>query len=243
MEGSMIARRDLLIGGACLAAAGGAAALKPRREAPLLQGSTKVAALVPATFGDWTSQDIGDPYAVNGEQTLSSKLYNELITRAYRNAKSGVEVLMLLAYGRRQSDELQLHRPEICYPAFGYALVRNEPLTLPVGGQATIPARRLAAEAEGRRENIIYWTRMGEHLPQDARQQRIARLQIAMQGIIPDGILARFSVAGESPDRDWRTIDAFVTELVANIAPESRKVLIGSERADQIKGIARPVSA
>jgi EpsI family protein len=230
MEVGMIARRDLLIGAGCLGAAAGAAWLKPRHEVPLLRRG-KVADVVPAAFGDWTSQDVGDPYAVNGEQTLSSKLYNELIVRDYRNEKKGVDVLMLLAYGRRQSDDLQLHRPEVCYPAFGYDLVRNEPVDLVVGGRAIIPARRLAAEAEGRRENIIYWSRMGESLPQDGRQQRVARLKIAMQGIIPDGLLSRFSVTGDNPDHDWKTISGFVAELVAAVDPKWRKILIGTDQA------------
>ncbi len=227
----MIRRRELLMGGACLAAAGTAAWLKPRREAPLLK-SGSVAKIVPSAFGDWTSQDVGDPYAVNGEQTLSSKLYNELIVRNYRHAKSGLEILMLLAYGHRQSDELQLHRPEICYPAFGYALVRNEPCTLAVGQQATIPARRLSAEAEDRHESVIYWTRMGEALPQDSRQQRVARLKIAMEGIIPDGVLARFSAGGGVADQDWVKIADFIAELIFAVDPDHRNILIGTERAN-----------
>ncbi len=235
----MIARREFLIGGVCLAAAGGAAWLKPRHEVPLLRGG-KVAEVVPATFGDWTSEDVGDPYAVNGEQTLASKLYSEQEVRNYRNSRTNADIMMLLAYGQRQSDELQLHRPEVCYPAFGYSLVRNEPVSVPIGGKAVIPARRLAAEAEGRRENIIYWTRMGEFLPQGKGQQRVDRLQIAMQGIIPDGLLSRFSVAGDNPDQDWKVIEAFVAELITAIDPTKRKVLIGTERADLLQSIDAP---
>ncbi len=233
MEIDMILRRDLLMGGLCVGAAAGAALLKPRNNVPLLK-TGKLADLVPASFGAWVSQDIGDPYALNGEQTLANKLYNEEVVRAYRNAKTGEEVLMLLAYGRLQSDELQLHRPEVCYPAFGYNLVRNEPLNLSVGGRAVVPARRLAAEAEGRHESVIYWSRMGELLPQSRAEQRGARLKIAMQGIIPDGLLSRFSVSGEYPDRDWRSIEGFVGELILAIKPDDRKVLIGSEQASLV---------
>lgn len=231
----MIARRSFLLGGACLAAAVAGTALKPRREVPLLKGA-KLSAVVPATFGDWISEDMSDPLAVNGEGTLSAKLYNELVVRQYVNPKTETAITMLLAYGGRQSDELQLHRPEICYPAFGFDLVRNEPLSLPVGGKATVPARRLVAEQDGRRESIIYWSRMGELLPQDGGQQRKARLEIAMQGIIPDGLLSRFSIVGEDPNHDWATIEAFVTQLIASIAPNRRNVLIGSERAAEVNG-------
>lgn len=238
----MIARRNLILGGACLVAAVAGTALKPRHEVPLLKGA-KLAQVVPAAFGDWISEDMSDPLAINGEGTLSAKLYNELVVRQYVHPKAEVAITMLLAYGGRQSDELQLHRPEICYPAFGYELKRNEAISLPVGGSATVPARRLLAEQEGRRESIIYWSRMGEKLPQDGGQQREARLEIAMQGIIPDGLLSRFSIVGDDPNQDWRAIGAFVTELIAAIAPNRRNVLIGTERAALTNAGAPPVKA
>jgi EpsI family protein len=238
----MIGRRDLLLGGMCLAAAGAGAALKPRREVRLLKSGT-LAEAVPTTFGDWTSQDMGDPYAVNGEGTLSAKLYNELVVRQYVNAKANTGVLMLLAYGGKQSDELQLHRPEVCYPAFGFDVARNEPVELPIGSSVTVPARRLAAQAQGRKESIIYWSRMGELLPQDGGQQRAARLKIAMEGVIPDGLLSRFSMAGDVPQKDWNTITEFVAELIGAIPPAKRNVLIGTERATTLASQGGPAKA
>ena len=231
----MIARRNLLLGGACVIAAVAGTALKPRHEVPLLKGA-KLADVVPAAFGDWVSEDMSDPLAINGEGTLSAKLYNELVVRQYVNEKEQVAITMLLAYGGRQSDELQLHRPEICYPAFGYDVLRNEPISLPVGGSATVPARRLLAQQDDRQESIIYWSRMGEALPQDGGQQRKARLEIAMEGIIPDGLLSRFSIVGDDPAQDWAAIGAFVAQLIAAVAPNRRNVLIGTERAKLIWG-------
>jgi EpsI family protein len=242
MEDSMIARRDLLIGGACVVAAGAGAALKPRHEKRLLT-SGKVADLVPSAFDDWTSEEVGDAYAINGKGTLSAKLYNELVVRQYTNLKAGSVVTMLLAYGGRQSDELQLHRPEICYPAFGYNLVRNEPFSLPIGPSASLPVRRLAAQADDRRESIIYWTRMGELLPQDGGQQRMDRLRIAMKGVIPDGLLSRFSMTGDYPEKDWISIAKFIDDLVTAIAPAKRNVLIGTERANSIRGVPSRIKA
>ena len=229
----MIARRDLLLGGLCVGAAVAGTALKPRREVRLL-ASGKLADVVPKAFGDWRSEDVGDPYAVNGEGTLSAKLYNELLVRQYINLKTGVGVVMLMAYGGRQSDELQLHRPEVCYPAFGFDVTRNEPTSLKISNFVSVPARRLAAEAEGRIESVIYWSRMGELLPQDGGQQRSARLKIAMQGIIPDGLLSRFSMTGVDPAQDWPAISRFVVELIAAVPAARRNVLIGSERANAL---------
>lgn len=234
----MIARRDLLLGALCVSGAIAGTALKPRREVRLLT-SGKLADVVPKAFGDWTSEEVGDPYAINGEGTLSAKLYNELLTRQYVNARTGAGVTMLMAYGGRQSDELQLHRPEVCYPAFGFNVTRNDAMSLPIGGGVTVPARRLAAAAEGRVESIIYWSRIGELLPQDGGQQRSARLKIAMQGIVPDGLLSRFSMAGVDPQLEWQVITGFVVELIGAVAPAKRNVLIGSERANALMRVGR----
>lgn len=238
----MIARRDLIIGGACAVAAAAGVALKPHREVRLLNG-LKMAEVVPPAFGRWTSEDVGDPLAINGKGTLAAAIYNELLVRVYSNAATGTQITSLLAYGGKQSDDLQLHRPEICYPAFGYALVRNEPTALPIAGQVAVPARRLAAAAEGRNESVVYWSRIGEFLPQDGGQQRSARLQISLHGIIADGLLSRFSIAGDYPEHDWKTIGAFVAELVTAVRPDMRKVLIGSQRASELQRLAPTAQA
>jgi EpsI family protein len=232
----MIARRELLLGGACVATALGATALKPRRLVPLLK-SGSMAEIVPATFGAWRSEDVGDPLAINGPGTLSAKLYNQLVTRIYTNDQTSAQVMMLLAYGGQQTDELQLHRPEVCYPAFGFTLVRNEPMTLPVAAGVDLPARRLIANGEDRQESVVYWSRMGEFFPDSSGEQREDRLRIAMQGIIPDGLLSRFSTVVADPTDAWREIEAFVPALVAAIAPNYRKVLIGTERGDKMSAI------
>lgn len=229
----MTSRRDLLIGATCVAAAGAAFALKPRRNVTLLQGVT-LAEVVPMSFGAWRSEDIGDPLAINGPGTLSAKLYNELVVRRYSNDR-GDSILLLLAYGGQQTDELQLHRPEICYPAFGYDLVENEAIQLPVGRKVRIPARRLLAQADSQKEAVIYWSRMGEFLPSSASEQRQARLDIALDGIIPDGLLSRFSTVASSSGNAWSELEAFVPQLLAAIAPRHRGILIGTARANALR--------
>ena len=237
----MIARRDLLMGVACLAAAGSSYALRPKRNVALL-GKAKLTDIVPATFGGWRSEDIGDPLAVNGPGTLSAKLYNQLLVRAYRNDATGSQVMMLMAYGGQQTDELQLHRPEVCYPAFGYELLTNEPDDVRLAAGVTIPARRLLAQGENGREGVVYWTRIGEALPRDGGEQRSARLEISLQGIIPDGLLTRFSAPVSNTGGAWDEIEAFVPQLIAAMAPAWRKVLIGTERAKAMSGLAAPTA-
>jgi EpsI family protein len=176
----MINRRDIVIGAACLGAAGVSYALVPRRRVSLLGPRQRIATIVPAAFGQWTSRNVSDLVAPKEEDSLASKLYGETVGRIYSDGSSGGEIMMLLAYGNTQSDDLQLHRPEICYPAFGFAITQSRVMRLPLGG-GVLPVRQLVADAPDRRETILYWSRLGEFLPLDKKQQQVDRLLTAMK--------------------------------------------------------------
>lgn len=234
-------RRDLAIGLSCLAAGGAAYALKPRREVTLLPKGESLDSLVPIAPVGWIGQDISDPVALNGagEGTLASKLYNQSVVRLYTNsATSSQRVQMLLAYGSRQTDNLQLHRPEVCYPAFGYTLLKNRPARTPLSRVTSIPTRHIVAETGLERQYITYWTRLGEHLPQNGGQQREARYLNAFQGLVPDGVLCRFTMVAEDELSAWRVLDGFIESLLLGIRPDRRGVLIGLGRAAALAGIS-----
>lgn len=226
----MIGRRELLMGGGCVVAAGVSYALVPRKYVSLLARGT-LDRIVPRTIPGWTSHDVSDLVKPQIEGSLASRLYGETVGRIYQEAQTGGEVMMLLAHGDTQSDDLQLHRPEICYPAFGFALSDNRPIELPLAHAVAIPSRRLVADAPDRRESIIYWSRLGEFLPLDRREQHLDRLRTAMHGVIADGLLARFSVAGLEPAAAFEMMMRFVPALVRGVAPGNRAALIGTGRA------------
>ena len=232
----MISRRDLFVAGACVAGAGVAYGLVPRRHVSLLKGDT-IAAIVPRAMPGWTSRDVTDLVAPKIEGSLASRLYGETVGRVYQHAASGGEVMMLLAHGDTQSDDLQLHRPEICYPAFGFAISQNQPIAIDVGGRTTIPSRSLLARAPERQESIIYWSRLGEYLPLDRKQQQLDRLKTAMAGVVADGLLARFSVAGPDPAESVRLMIAFVPQLILAVPAGKRAALIGQTRATALAAL------
>jgi len=226
----MTTRRDIIMGAACLVGAGAAYQLKPHREVLLLPKDTKLEDLVPLQMPGWTGQDVGDPLALNQEGTLAARLYNQQVVRLYTSA-AGAEVMMLLAYGAKQSDDLQLHRPEICYPAFGFSLTRNERTNIPLGPGVDIPARRIIAQNSDGQQYVMYWSRLGEYLPQDGGEQRQARFLNAFHGLVPDGVLCRFSTWAPDPQSAWLAIDALVKAIVVGTRADARDVLIGSQRA------------
>jgi len=227
----MIGRRDLIVGTACLAGAGVAYALQPRRHVSLLERGRTVEEIVPRVFAGWKSQDVSDLVAPKIEDSLASRLYGETVGRVYRNGDTGEEIMMLLAHGDTQSEDLQLHRPEICYPAFGFSISQTAVTDVGLAPQVTLPSRRLVADAPDRRETIVYWSRLGEYLPLDRKQQQLDRLKTAMKGDIADGLLARFSMLGADSAVSVGVLERFVPVLVRAVAADHRDVLIGSQRA------------
>ena len=228
----MIKRRDLLLAGIAAGSLGVAEALRPRNRLTLLAKGATISDALPQSFGGWTSEDttLVNP-AMAGR--LAKTLYSETVSRVYYDAE-GQGVMVLIAYGDTQSDLLQLHRPESCYPAVGYTIRLSRPVEVPVAPGANVPARRVIATTEERIENIIYWTRLGELLPQSAGDQRDARLQNAMQGSVPDGVLIRLSILGEDPAVAFATLEAFVPVMLRAIKPNQRPAFVGTRLASRI---------
>jgi EpsI family protein len=229
----MTSRRDIILGGASLAAAGLAYALKPHQRRSLLSNQ-KMAKIVPTTFGSWVSEDDEGLVKPETEGKLAARLYSEIVQRIYRNTATGEEIMMLIAFGDTQSDLLQLHRPESCYPAVGFELLSTKRAAVALAPAVLLPGRRVIAAKGERVENIFYWTRLGEHLPASAGDQREARLLTAMQGYIPDGGLFRFSVLGRAPAVAFGVIDGLVSDLVRSVAPANRPALVTTALARRL---------
>lgn len=227
----MTRRRDLILGGACVIASGAALALKPRRKMTLMADGKKLSDILPRKFGAWESSDVSDLYAPQTPDSLLAQLYGQTVGRIFVHGTSRVQIMMLAAHGDSQSNELQLHRPEVCYPAFGFALLDSQPVELSVANSVTLPGRRLIAQSGQQKQAVVYWTRLGETFPVTVTEQRLARLDSAMHRYIPDGLLARFSIAGVDMDASFASMRAFVAELVMQVAPADRGVLVGTERA------------
>ncbi len=224
-------RRDLIIAGFALAAAAGAEGLRPRHKLILLR-SGKIEQLVPKTFGSWTAEASSGLVSPDQAGKLAKSLYSEIVERTYHDEKTGAAIMVLAAYGDTQSDLLQLHRPETCYPALGYTIVSTKPKDLPISGGG-LPIREVIARTEGRSENIIYWTRIGEFLPQSDREQRAVRLTNALHGYVADGILFRCSALGD-PAIAFEVLERFVPELLAATKRSGLPALIGTRLSQKM---------
>src|SRR3546814_14865426 len=69
-------------------------------------------------------------------------------------------------------------------------------------------------------------SRVGDALPTSNSAQRLDRLRMAMAGYVPDGLLARFSLAGNEED-SFDRLAKFAAELLNAVSMERLPALIG----------------
>jgi EpsI family protein len=227
----MIERRDLLLGGVCAGAVGVAEWLRPRQEMRLLPSGQRLSNVVPTAIPGWSAAAGGDIVIPRTEGSLASRLYDDELARNYRasNATSdSPPIMLLIAYGSNQSDSLQLHRPEACYPAVGFEVTPTRLLNLPLGARHVLPAVALTATLESRIEDIVYFTRVGESLPRTEGEQRRDRLQAAMAGTVGDGLLLRASsIRDDSGEDRFSQVQDFLIILLRAMSSAQRIVLLG----------------
>lgn len=227
-------RREFLVGGLGFGAFGLSEYLKPRETIRLFSGVTLEQA-IPQAFGRWREHPGGAVIAPVTPDSLADRLYSATLTRIYYPIdQSGPPVMLLIAYGGEQSDLLQLHRPESCYPAVGLGIAQRKmgEVVLPGGGR--VPSVFLTASGQDRLEDIVYWTRLGEALPRTAAEQRSDRLRAAMQGTTGDGMLVRASTVRYGGTPTWPHLSRFLAELMAQVPPKARAGFVGTQLARSI---------
>lgn len=224
-------RRDVLFG-ALLAAAGLAEiGLRPVSTAPQLSARW-VDAAVPRDVGPWRVAAV-DGVVTAPEDELAARLYDQVLTRIYRapGARGQLpDIALLVASGRGQDLDVQLHRPDACYPAQGYVLSAERAVRLGFAGRA-LTASSVAARRDDDVQQVLWWTRIGDIFPGDAAAQNRAIVHANLAGRAPDAVLVRLSV-GAADDGARAAAAAlgvlvqFAGALGAALGPAGRKLLV-----------------
>lgn len=217
-------RRTALIGGmlALTSAAGAGVKLLERQEAPfrgLLGGG------IPKRLGPWAAMETTNLVRPEEEPAEETR-YDQEVSRIYE-APDQLPVMLLIAFGSTQSDTLQVHRPEFCYPAAGFKIEPRDEASIPLGGGGQVPAAFFTGVRGDRVEHILYWTRLGEQFPTTWVQQHIARAKNSLQGLVPNGVLVRASVIGSDANSAREQLTSFLAALVQRSSPVAQRALIG----------------
>lgn len=218
---SHIDRRKVLLGVGLLAASGLAQARQPVPNRPRIE-TDKLKALMPDTVGSYRFDTVSG-LVLPPSDALSDRIYDNLVTRVYGSSRNAPPVMVLVAYNNRQDGVLQLHRPEVCYPAGGYTLSETQLIDVPLAGR-NLPSRIFGAKSEARNEVVLYWTRIGADFPRQWVEQRVAVAKENLRGIIPDGVLVRVStLSGEVADA-LPILTDFIAEFYRGSPPPLRRL-------------------
>jgi len=217
-----LSRREVVTGLSMMCAAGVALARKPDIPINYL-GSHKLEDIVPTQIGPWkfvtTSGLIIAP-----EDQLQLVVYSQLLTRLYYDGTT--PIYLLIAYSADQTGFLQVHRPEFCYTAAGFQLSKRMPHTIRLNSGNDITTNSLLAVREDSTEKLIYWTRIGNHIPLSWAQQKMTVARDNLQRLIPDAALIRVSTVGTDEASATAAMDRFVQEMLSSVSPWMKRVFI-----------------
>ncbi|UXH79490.1 exosortase C-terminal domain/associated protein EpsI [Roseateles amylovorans] len=225
--------RSVAVTGVVLMAAAAACAWIATPRVQAVTGAPSLEATVPKAFGDWrviadstTQVDVSQ-----GVETAQEQPYDQTVMRTYANSQ-GDQVMVALAWGERQRQDVKVHRPEVCYPAQGFAIRRLEdgrPIATSARAQA-VPTTQLLTEARGGGyEAVRYWIRIGTQYGGDGLAARWYILNEGLAGRIPDGVLVRASQHLATPEAQGPSqalMEGFLAELVAASPAAARAMLV-----------------
>jgi len=221
--------KHFVIGLFMLAAAGMALALKPTEKIADAGPKVDLETLIPKAFGDWKMDQTIAPLIANPEQeAVLSKIYSQTLSRTYVNSRND-RVMLSIAYGGDQRDDMAVHKPEVCYPAQGFQIIKSPAIgTFSTGTEGDIPVKRLVAQHGSRVEPITYWTTVGGVVEVHGLKWKLQQLKFGLTGKIPDGLLFRVSSIQADDAKAYHTQDDFTRAMLKAMNAEQRERIIGS---------------
>lgn len=182
--------------------------------------------MIPKSFGDWREEPQSISQVVDPEQQQTiSKFYGKTLMRTYTNSK-GYRVMLSVAYGADQRDAMQLHLPEVCYPAQGFAVEDSHSarLLLPPenssGSARSLPIIRVVAKKGQRQEPITYFTTIGKSVVESGLDRKMHQIKYGLSGVIPDGMLIRFSSIDKNLANGFVMQERFAIDLIKGASVE-----------------------
>jgi EpsI family protein len=219
-------RKPLLLCMLMLAAAGLALAATPSKHLADSKDKVDLEKMIPQVFGEWRVDAAAVPIVTAPDvQAKLDNIYDQTLSRTYVNAM-GDRVMLSIAYGGDQSDSMQVHRPEVCYTAQGFQVMRQaiDSLTTQYGA---LPIKRVLAVMGRRNEPITYWVIVGYRATYVGLKQKLAQLKYGLTGSIPDGLLVRVSSIEKNEAGAYLRHDEFIRLMLGAMQDRDRVKLTG----------------
>lgn len=181
--------------------------------------------IIPKQVGEWTIGNI-DNLLTPQPSSYARSIYEKIAIKHYLSDTSR-PITLVLAYGRAQSYSSQLHRPEVCYPASGFKIVKKQDFDLLISEQ-TLKATYLHATRGARQDGILFWTRIGNNFPTSLTQQRLEIARAAFERRQQDGIVFRLSCPWIGSSETYTKLTTFAGEFSDKLTQQDRRLLLGS---------------
>lgn len=207
-------RLNTFIFGLMLLASAVAWSLTPRKFLSDTVAPINLKSTVPSKFGEWEELETPNSQIVDpSSKALIDLIYTETLSKTYVN-RLGYRIMLSIAYGRDQRDSLQLHQPEVCYPAQGFEILSKERkrMTLP---DREVGITQMTSRLGSRNEPVTYWTMVGEYVYQGNLSKKLAEFRYAKKGLIADGMLFRVSSIDSDTARAFELQQRFSSEFIA----------------------------
>lgn len=221
MMSAQMNRRECIIGSTLIVGGMAGFAVKPTK--PVGSGAD-LKGILSASIGNWTRIERSLD-SVPQPSAYTQSIYEEVVAGHFVSPEGSV-VTLLLAYNRSQNYASQLHRPDICYPASGFKILRQKDIDISLQGR-NIKGRIIDTIRGTREERVLFWTRIGSQYPRSLTQQRLEIFRAAFSGKNNDGIVVRFSTPASTIDDSDGILLRFAREFTEGLPKEKSRLLIG----------------
>lgn len=223
----LISFKHLVIGFFMFAGAGLGLALTPTAKLIDSESQINLETLVPKQFGNWKIDETIATLLVAPElQKVIDETYSQTLTRTYVN-NAGKRIMLSVAYGGTHGEGMQTHRPEVCYPAQGFQVVKDTQPALLSTKYGELPIKRLVAAQGPRNEPITYWVVVGDQQTQFGLRMKLAQMRYTLTGVIPDGMLVRVSSIDSDNQGAYDDQADFIQAMLSAMRDSERERITG----------------
>lgn len=170
----------------------------------------------------WREQLADTAFVVDPTQLeVLNYLYSETFSANYSDSANS-SIMLSIAYGKDQSDGRDVHKPDLCYPAQGFAVIEARDVQVALDDRRSIVVRYMKTQKGQRIEPLIYWTTAGNYLYQNKLEKKLVAFKYSTHNLIPDGMVVRVSMLQKAPEADLNTLVAFVKDWYTSL-PEAQR--------------------
>lgn len=218
--------KNLLIGLALLVAAIAAVMLRPDQLVAEQGPKIDLETLIPKQFAGWHLDEAAVAMQASPDQEAAlKKIYSQILARTYVGSR-GQRIMLSVVYGDGIDRQLDVHRPEYCYPAQGFQVSQyTDQIIRTLSGSLSV--RRLVASKDQRIEPISYWIKIGDKALSSTFERKLQKIRQGLTGRIGSGMLVRVSSIDSDKELAYKEQEAFINAMLQMMPDERRKQLIG----------------